>query len=209
MSTTYPPPAPPVVGGHPRHHSGRGNHPINRIVIHSAVIPCEPGRARQLGSWNASGATRGSWHYAVDPAETIQCSYDSYICWHAPPNSHSIGIEMADLPSPWPTSRPRGWFRALALRWRWRGTNHRRMLDRTARLTAELALAYDIPIVWLRPRDLSAGRRGITTHAQVSAAWRQSSHWDPGAWPRRRFMRLVRTHADQIRRRAARKAADQ
>lgn len=183
--STIPPPTPPVVGGTPARHSGEDNHPITRVVIHSAVMPCAPGAARKLAAWNSAGTTGGSWHYAVDPAETIQCSFDRFVCHHAPPNGHSIGIEMADMPS------------SNGARWLWR--DQRRMLRRTARLTAELCLAYDLPLVFLGPAQLAAGRKGITTHAMVSDTWRQSSHWDPGAWPRKKFMRLVRRYADQIR----------
>ena len=190
LRRTFPPPTPPVVGGIPAHHSGEDNHPINRVVIHSAVMPCVPGAARKLAAWNASGQTNGSWHYAVDPVEVIQCSFDRFECWHAPPNGHSIGIEMADMPST-----------ISAIRWCWR--DQQRMLRRTARLTAELCLAYDLPLVFLGPAQLRAGRKGITTHAMVSETWGQSSHWDPGAWPRKRFMRLVRKHAAKLQGAAA------
>lgn len=186
-----PPPAPPVVGGVPANHSGTDNHRPTRVVIHSAVIPCEPGRARQLGEWNAAGSTGGSWHYATDPAETIQCSFDSYVCWHAPPNARSLGIEMADTPARRSRWKP----------WRWAGRNHRRMLDRTARLTAGLCAAYGIPPVYVGRRKLRRGAHGVTTHNAVSRAWGESSHWDPGVWPRRRFMRLVRRyHAELVER---------
>lgn len=183
MSPTAPP-TPPVIGGTPAHHSGQGNHPVTRVVIHSAVMPCRPGAARKLAAWNAAGTTGGSWHYAVDPAETIQCSYDRFVCHHAPPNPHSIGIEMADLPA--------------ASSVRWLLPAQAAMLRRTARLTAELCLAYELPLVFLGPAQLAAGRHGITTHAMVSDTWNQSSHWDPGGWPRRRFMRLVRKYAAEL-----------
>jgi len=181
----YPPPNPPVIDGTPAKHSGIGNKPINRIVIHSAVMPCEPGRARQLGSMNSRGSGGGSWHYATDPTATFQCSWDKYICWHAPPNSHSIGIEMADNPSRLPG--------------RWLRKNQKLMLARTAKLTAELCLAYNVPIRFLTAADLKAGKHGITTHAEVSKAWHQSSHWDPGSWPRATFMKQVAAYAAAIK----------
>jgi hypothetical protein len=74
------------------------------------------------------------------------------------------------------------------------------MLHVTAQLAAQLCLAYDIPAVWLTPRMLRAGRKGITSHNNVSRAWRQSTHWDPGFWPRRRFMRMVREYMATERR---------
>ena len=66
------------------------------------------------------------------------------------------------------------------------------MLERTAKLTAHLCAASDLPPRFLSVAALKAGGRGITTHNNVSRAFGQSSHWDPGAWPRRRFMRMVR-----------------
>lgn len=199
--STFPAPTPPYAGP-PAKHSGTGNKPITRVVIHSAVMPCEPGRARQLAEMNRAGSGGGSWHYAVDPAETIQCSYDSVVCWHAPPNRGSLGIEMADWPEqlPAPEGSPR-WLKLRAA-WRWRKADQRKMLRRTARLAAELALAYDLPTRFLSPRDLRAGRRGITTHANVSKAFGESTHWDPGYWPRYWFMQLVRQHARKLRKAA-------
>lgn len=187
-------PAPPTPhGGVPAHHSGTGNKPITRVVIHSAVMPCEPGRARQLAEWNARGTTGGSWHYAVDPTATVQCSWDSYVCWHAPPNSGSLGIEMADYPGQRPTGA-RAVIHRLRKAWRWTSPNHRKMLERTAILTAALLRGYDLPPVYLTVRDLRAGRKGFTTHKNVSRAFGQSTHWDPGWWPRRRFTRRVVHH---------------
>lgn len=191
------PPAPS--GGVPKNHSGTNNKPIHRVVIHSAVMPCEPGRARQLAAWNRDGATGGSWHYATDPKEAVQCSWDSFVCWHAPPNLHSVGIEMADYPGPRPTGRTAAALHKLRKVWRWARPNHRAMLRITAKLTAELLVDYNLPAEFLSVRELRAGRRGFTTHDNVSKAWRQSSHWDPGWWPRRRFVRLVRREVRRIR----------
>lgn len=195
--TPFAPPAPPVVGGHPARHSGETNHPPELVVIHSAVTPCRRGMARVLGRWNMEGTTGGSWHYAVDPYEVIQCSFDRYVCHAAPPNGHKLHIEMADHPAPVPKARPRQWWKS----WRWAEREHRLMLHNTARLTAALCLAYDLPLEYRTARQLGAGglqARGWTTHAQVTTAFRQSTHWDPGWWPRRRFGRLVKRYADEL-----------
>lgn len=190
------PPNPPVVGGVPARHSGKGNKPIRRVVVHSAVMPCEPGRARQLGRMNQSGSTGGSWHYATDPAETIQCSWDSYVCHHAPPNANSIGIEMADWPAPVPAKLTVQAFRA----WRWRGRRHKLMLERTAVLVAELCAGYGLPPSYLNHRALRRNPKAVgwTTHRQVSLAFRQSSHWDPGFWPLAKMKRRVRFHYNRL-----------
>lgn len=182
----YQPPSPPYVG--PAAHTSPGsNKPIRRVVIHSTVSPTVEGGARNIAQYFRSPAAGGSAHYVVDPGEVVQVVYDGVIAWHAPPNAGSLGIEMCDMPKPTDASR-------------WDDKPHQRMLERTAQLTAQLCLAYDVP-AWFRwSWQLRLGMRGVTTHNMVSKAWHQSSHWDPGAWPRRKFMRRVRAHVRRIKR---------
>lgn len=197
--------SPPVHGdGIPAKHSGEDNRPIDRLVVHSAVMPCEPGRRFSLGEMNQRGSGGGSWHYAIDPAGVLQCSYDRFVCWAAPPNGNSLEFEMADYPGPVPNEK-RGTARWKALKrsWRWARPEQDRMLKHTARAVAHSAVYYGVPIRFVGVRGLRAGKRGITTHAKVSLAFRQSTHWDPGWWPQRRFMHLVRKYAKQIRQDAA------
>lgn len=53
--------------------------------------------------------------------------------------------------------------------------------------------AYEIPAVLLNEAGLKAQRRGITTHAEVSRAFRLSSHTDPGPnFPLGKFVGAVR-----------------
>lgn len=183
--TKYPAPAPPYLGP-PARDSGTNNKPIRRIVIHSTVSPCVEGQARRTAAYFRHPSARGSAHYCVDPGEVIQSAWDSVVCWHAPPNQHSLGIEMCEYPS---TNVKR-----------WDDRPHQQLLERTARLTAELCLAYGVPTKFRRPWQLRLGMGGITTHNFVSKAWGQSTHWDPGAWPRRKFMRLVRKNKRNIMR---------
>lgn len=196
----YPAPSPRYIGP-PAHSTFGENKPIKRIVIHSTVSPCVPGGAVKIANYFRSNSAGGSAHYVVDPEETIQAAYDSVICWHAPPNEGSIGIEMCDMPGAEPSVKKGGelWKR-LKASWRWRNDNQKKMLRRTAKLTAQLCLAYNIPIQWLGPGDLKRGMRGITSHNNVSEAFGQSTHWDPGWWPRKKFMWLVQGEAGKIRR---------
>lgn len=181
-------PADPPYLGPPFRQSGNGNKPIRRLVIHMTVSPCVPGQARATAAYFRSSQALGSAHRVIDPDESVAAAYDSLVCWHAPPNPGSLGYELCGYPD---TNR------AVALA-RWATLPYRRTLRRAARMVARDALAYGIPIRFLSPEQLRAGERGITTHANVSEAWHQSTHWDPGIWPRRRFMRLVRKFADQL-----------
>lgn len=193
-------PAPRYVG--PAFHTTAGhNKPINRIVLHSTVSPCVPGGAEHIAAYFRSAVSGGSAHYVVDPSEVVQVVFDDEIAWHAPPNQHSLGIEMCDMPA---TSINRWDDPATDMHstrknpLRWLEPNHRRMLRRAARLTAELCLAYDVPVRFLSSKDLLAGAHGITTHANVSGAWHESTHWDPGVWPKRSFMRAVRNQVKTL-----------
>ena len=51
---------------------------------------------------------------------------------------------------------------------------------------------------------MKAGKRGVTVHAVVTKAFGQSTHWDPGWWPRRKFMRMVRAEMARLKKEAAR-----
>lgn len=183
MTTT--PPSPPYLGPAYRH-GDNDNKPIRRIVIHSTVSPCELGGARNIAGYFRSSSAGGSAHYVVDPGEVVQVVYDSTVAYHAPPNQHSLGVELCDYPVAGSAAR-------------WKDREHRLMLDRAAMLVAQLCLAYGVPGYYRNATQLRGGAHGVTTHAQVSEAFRQSSHWDPGAWPRRRFMRKVRRNIRQLR----------
>lgn len=185
MTRTFRAPVPPYLG--PAAHTSPGsNLPVKRIVIHSTVSPCVPGGARSIAAYFRGESAGGSAHYVVDPGEVVQVVGDSVIAWHAPPNANSLGIELCDQPTTVDAKR-------------WDDINHRKMLERAARLVAELCLAYDVPPYYVGIIRLKAGAHGVTTHNNVSKAFGQSTHWDPGTWPRRRFMRMVRAEVKAIK----------
>lgn len=181
--TNYPAPSPAYIGP-PAHLSSGSNKPIKRIVIHCTVSACVEGGARSIAAYFKSPSAGGSAHYTVDPGETIQCAFDSAIAWHAPPNQHSLGVELCD-PMTDHTSDPKGK--------RWVDANHQRMLKRAARLVAALCLAYEVPPRLLTVAQVKAGQAGICGHTDVSQAFGQSVHWDPGPhFPWDDFMALVK-----------------
>jgi len=193
----FPPPEPEFITAR-----WSGGHQVpSLIVMHSAVVPCREGSARAVADGFARGDRVASAHYSVDPGEVIQSVNDHTVAFHCGYNDGSIAVEMCELPS------------LKVARWaslRFRGSNRRRMFNRSAELVARLCLAYDIP-----PRFVAAGgtslhtlgswasykkpeRGGITTHAAMTKAFHRSTHWDPGAWPRFRFIRRVRRHMRRL-----------
>ena len=144
--------------------SGRA---IGVVVIHTMEIPERAGAAETCARWFANRLSRSRRTTASTPTITIQCVREEDIAWHARGgNANSIGIELAGYAG----QRALGWGDAYS----------RAVLDRAARLTAGVCERHGIPIRRLRAADLVAGRRGITGHADVSAAFRKSDHWDPG-----------------------------
>jgi N-acetyl-anhydromuramyl-L-alanine amidase AmpD len=179
MTMTY------TYAGPVAHSSGNGNLPVNRIVIH-CTAGTDAGHASGTAKYFQSSAATGSAHYIVDPNVTLQCAYDSVVCWHAPPNAHSLGIEIEC---------------SLANdgKGHWDLASHIAMMGRAATLTAQKCVQYGIPAVKLSPADLVAGKHGICGHVDVTNAFHQSTHTDPGPYfPWVKFMAMVQAEIASI-----------
>ena len=170
------------------HYSAGHNLPLSRIVIHGTVSATRPGGAREVATYFQSPNSGGSTQYIVDPGEIIQAAADDTICWHAPPNINSLGVEfcdwvnwaqgngktVADLDSFW-TGKTQADFDA-----RWSLPAWDQMLRLGAGLVHALAVEYSVPITRISVADLLAGRHGLCGHVDVSQAWHQTDHSDPG-----------------------------
>jgi N-acetylmuramoyl-L-alanine amidase CwlA len=179
--TKYAAPSPPMIAA--RWHGGPQT--PRDIVMHSTVSPCREGQAQAVARYFAREDNKTSAHYCVDPGEVIQCVGDHTVAYHCGWNQDSIGVEMCEYPS-WNLAR-------------WLTRPHRRLRHRTVRLVAELCLAYGIPPYYRGVKARLAGEHGVTTHRVMSLAYKRSTHWDPGAWPRRAFMRAVRAEIVKIK----------
>ena len=152
---------------------------IDLIVIHSMEMDEKGSTAESCAQWFRNPAAKVSAHYCVDADSIVQCVRDQDVGWHAPGANHNgIGIEHAG--------------RARQSRAEWQDDYSTAMLERSARLVAGLCAKYRIPVTWLHPADLLAGKRGITSHHNVSLAFKRGSHWDPGpGFPLERYLRAV------------------
>lgn len=151
---------------------------VVRIVIHGTVSPCVEGGAGNVARYFQSKSAGGSAHYIVDPGETVAAVRENVVAYHAPPNTSTIGVELCD-PQAGPSSR-------------WDDDNHQRMLQRAAVLVRQIAARWDVPLRRLSVADVRAGKRGICGHVDVSHAFGQTDHSDPGAaFPWDEFMHLL------------------
>lgn len=161
-----------------------------RIVIHSTCpaigfsAASSPGRAASTAAYFAGGSAGGSAHYVVDVAGEQHCVPDNTIAFHAPPNQRSIGIEICSEGGDYPLSYTRE---------QWLSPQVWPAVQRAADRTAELCHRFGIPMVRIGPGGLLAGQAGVCGHVDVSQAWHESDHSDPGSgFPWTEFMGAVR-----------------
>lgn len=165
------------------HVSSGDNRPVIRVVIHTTepgqvTDASKPGMARATANYFTGSGSGGSAHYVCDAAGEEHCVADKAIAWHAPPNPHSIGIEICG--------------RAAYTRDQWLTGNAHAALVRAAARAAELCDRFAIPKHRLSVADVGAQRPGICGHVDVSRAFHQTDHTDPGpAFPWDVFMQLV------------------
>lgn len=158
----------PVTTPHVAHTSAGSNEPVLRIVLHDEEYPVGVHSAEDVAHYFSTAAAGGSSQYVVDGDGVQHPASEATICWHAPPNAHSIGIEHD------------GYARFTAADWQSAGSQA--TLRQSIALTAEICHRRGIPAVLLTAADLACNpqAKGITTHAAVSAAFHQSDHHDPG-----------------------------
>lgn len=150
---------------------GRTKEDIKYIVLHSTEGPTAQGAA----SWFTNPNSGGSANIVVDDKVCYLTLHDLTTPWGAPPlNKNGFHIEQAGYTA---------WNKAQWML-------HLNTIRRAAYKAALRCKWYGIPPVFLSVADLKAGKKsGITTHNNISLAFGQSNHTDPGkGYPISTFM---------------------
>lgn len=169
-----------------KHYKAASGRQIDQIVLHSMEAPEKGKTAENCAAYFAGGTAKASAHYCADSDSIVQCVKEGDVAYGAPGANHNgLHIEHA------------GYARQTAEEWQdeysWA------MLKRSAKLVAELALKYSIPIVWLAPEDVAAKKRGITSHWNITRGLKRGSHTDPGqGFPIQVYMKLVQKEYDLL-----------
>lgn len=152
---------------------------VDLILIHTMEFPEKGDAAEDVAKFFARPATKASAHFCIDSDSAVQCVNLKDVAWAAPGANHDgVQLEHAGFARQSPAD--------------WDDMYSRKMLARSAKIAASVVTEYDLPVTFLRAPDLAAGRRGISTHAEVSKAFRLSDHTDPGVgFPIQRYLAQI------------------
>lgn len=166
-----------------KHYTKANRRVIDYIVIHTMELPERPNKAEALARYFQTTNVKVSAHYNIDSKSIVRSVLEKDIAYHAPGANHNgLGFEHA------------GYMRQT--RAEWQDPYSEAMLRLSAELAANVVDRRNIPIQYVNIAGLRAGRRGVTTHRDVSLAFGRSKHMDPGAgFPMNHYLDLVRSYA--------------
>ncbi len=158
--------------------------PISVIVCHDMEAPEGPLTAENVAHYFGTTTTKASAHICADNNSAVRCVADADTAWAAPgANNTGLQLEIA------------GYMRQT--RDQWLDPYSKAALGQAAKVAADWAKAYGIPVRHLSVAQLRAGEKGFVGHVDVSAAYNRSDHTDPGpGFPWDYFLGLVRDHFD-------------
>ncbi len=164
------------------HMSGaRSTSSLKWVILHSTEGSTPEGAA----GWFKNPQSGASTQLVCGDNVVYRCVPDLRIPWAAPgANTNGLHIEHAGF-----------------ARWGWTDwMRHRDMLKRSAYQAAKWCVQYDIPAEWRSPADLQAGKKGFSSHLNVTKAFPGGSHTDPGpGFPRWYYIRLVRSYIKTLK----------
>lgn len=155
---------------------------VRWVVLHDTES--QPGSARAVAKY-FQGNDGGYTHLVVDDASCYRCLENKDMARGAPhANLQGFHIEQC------------GYARWSAVVW----GSHLGTLKRAAFKTGLHCHVFDLPPVWVDAKGLLQGKKGVTSHAEVTRAFGpKGGHTDPGLfWPRRLFMRYVNQFYDEL-----------
>ena len=147
----------------------RDPHRVQLAVVHT--YECPPGhdlvgRAIYQETGGGNPKRKSSYTLLVGTSETLRANDDAYSPWAAGPTGNARGLHVSAL--------------AYAADTRAAWMSRPRQLDLIAEILADWCTRYGIPPVKLTAAEVRAGKRGICGHAEISQAWHESDHTDPG-----------------------------
>jgi N-acetyl-anhydromuramyl-L-alanine amidase AmpD len=165
----------------PRSWTNANRTSVQLIVIHTTEGSSDSQSAEDGAAYDARRIDGTSAHYFVDNTSTVQCvrTADQAHTARGEGNRRGIHYELC--------GRAR-----YSEEW-WADDYAEAMLRRAAAQAARDSRKWDIPVRHLTVAQVKAGARGFCSHHDISRAFQQSDHTDPGpSFPWTRFLNMVR-----------------
>ena len=109
----------------------------------------------------------GSYQTMVDlDGEEVRMAPDDRQAWAAMATGNRIGLHVCAMGMA-------AWKRDTWL-------SYGKLLETTAQRYAKWSQQYGIPLVKIGPDEIRAGKRGVCGHIDITNAFHESDHWDPG-----------------------------
>lgn len=134
-------------------------------AVHTFECP-RSDRLEHWADWQHNDGS-GSYNILVGTKRTLRANDDAWIPWAAMPTGNRVGLHLS--------------FLAYAASSRAEWLKYDAQLDKAADVVADWCRRYGIPPVKLTAEQVRAGQRGICGHHEISLAWHESDHTDPGA----------------------------
>ncbi|KAA8723573.1 peptidoglycan recognition protein family protein [Corynebacterium phocae] len=142
--------------------------PAGRNVLYVHTFEGRDLDAAAMARYQLSPAAGGSYHVVIDrDGVTARENDDPYIPWAAMFTGNRTGWHVCLAG------------RAAFTREQWLARP--KQLGKLSEIMAAYSREYGIELVKLTPADLRARKSGVAGHWDVSLAWRESDHTDPGA----------------------------
>lgn len=153
--------------------------PPRLVVVHTTESHEVKGGARAVANYFANPASDASAHIVVDDADTIRSVPDNRIAYTAlGANIDGLHVEIVGSAGQGADG--------------WADDYSQKALRRAADVVRDWCDTYGIPVRKLGSDDVKAGKHGICGHVNVSQAYGQSTHTDPGpTFPWGQFLDLV------------------
>jgi N-acetylmuramoyl-L-alanine amidase CwlA len=146
------------------------------IVIHATDNTAS---AKDEASYASHRPDKISAHFYVDTKSVYQALLLDHVAWGCFPsgNSRSIQLELTGRSNAIPAAT----------------------VTRAAKLVAQICKDWGIPAVHVGPAALRAGTKGICGHGDVTNAWHEGDHTDPGSkFPWASFIAQVKAELNRL-----------
>lgn len=161
-----------------RHYRPATGRVVTLVVLHDMEAGESTRTAENVAAWFAGpSAPMASAHYCLDCDSIVQAVREADVAYAAPgANAQGIHLELA------------GYARQTEADWEADAP----LLFRAAELVADVCRRHALDVRFVDAAGLLRGESGITTHAEVSKAFKKSDHTDPGpGFPLAHFLELV------------------